>query len=340
MHHRFSKQKLFYLAEGTRMDTKHLVDPELLPLVEKYARFALNERTLAGLRQAISDASTSSDGSGDGLPMTVDRRSVPRLDGAGHVPIVVVAPAAARPGRGAVLHLHGGGFVMGSPEQNLPRLREQVAQLDCVLVSVDYPLAPAAVYPAAVEASYAVLRWLASEAAALGVDRQRIGVAGESAGGGLAAALALLARDRHGPHLAFQNLLYPMLDDRTGVTAENNPATGQFIWTRESNNFGWASLLGTSPGSDGVSAYAAPARAADLAGLPPTYIAVGSLDLLLDEDVAFAMRLARAGVPVELVVYPGAVHGFNLVPNAAISKRAIRHRLDALAGALRKPTTS
>ena len=215
-----------------------------------------------------------------------------------------------------------------------------MAQLDCVLVSVDYPLAPAAIYPAAVEASYLVLRWLATEADALGVDHQRIGVAGESAGGGLAAALALLARDRQGPRLAFQNLLYPMLDDRTGVTAEDNPATGHFVWTRESNSFGWASLLGTSPGSAGVSEYASPARATDLADLPPTYIAVGSLDLLLDEDVAFAMRLAEAGVPVELAVYPGAVHGFNLAPKAAISRRANRHRLDALARALRTSTTS
>jgi acetyl esterase/lipase len=175
------------------MDTRHLIDPELLPLVEKYANFALNEKTLGGLRQAISDASASSNCSNEGLSITVDRRSVPRLDGAGYVPIVVVAPAATRPGRGAVLHLHGGGFVTGSPEQNLPRLREQVAQLDCVLVSVDYPLAPEAVFPAAVEASYSVLCWLAGEADSLGVDPQRIGVAGESAGGGLAAALALLA---------------------------------------------------------------------------------------------------------------------------------------------------
>src|SRR5262249_39769655 len=157
-------------------------------------------------------------------------------------------------------------------------------------------------FPGNVEDCYAALAWMAGEAAALGVDAARIGVMGESAGGGLAAALALLARDRGEHRLAFQHLIYPMIDDCTCTAAEPHPSTAEFIGTPASNRFGWTSLLGTEPGGADVSPYAAAARATDLAGLPPAYIATGALDLFLEENLEYARRLIRAGVPVELHV--------------------------------------
>ena len=154
---------------------------------------------------------------------------------------------------------------------------------------------------------------------------------GESAGGGLAAALALLARDRGAYKLTFQHLIYPMLDDRTCVAAEPNPVAGEFIWTPHNNHFGWSALLGHAPGRPGVSPYAAPARAVDLTGLPPAFIACPTLDLFIDEDVTYAQRLMRAGVPVELHVYPGGFHGFDIFGDAAaVSLQARRDSREAL----------
>jgi acetyl esterase/lipase len=156
---------------------------------------------------------------------------------------------------------------------------------------------------------------------------------GESAGGGLAAALALLARDRGEYELAFQHLIYPMIDDRTCI-ANPNPFTGEFVWTSENNCFGWSALLGAPPGLGPISPYAAPARATDLAGLPPTFISAGALDLFLEENIEYGRRLLRAGVPVEMHVYPGGFHGFDWHPTATIAKAARRDSLAALARAL------
>ena len=157
---------------------------------------------------------------------------------------------------------------------------------------------------------------------------------GESAGGGLAASLALLVRDRAEHKLRFQHLIYPMIDDRTCVSQTPNPFTGEFVWTHASNIFGWTSLLGYAPGGEGVSPYAAAARAESLAGLPQTYIATGALDLFLEEDLAFAQRLIREGVSVELHVYPGAFHGFQWAAHAGVTQVARRDSYAALAKAL------
>jgi len=157
---------------------------------------------------------------------------------------------------------------------------------------------------------------------------------GESAGGGLAAALALLVRDRGELKLSFQHLIYPMIDDRTCVASEPHPFTGEFLWTPHNNHFGWSAILGVEPGSEGVSHYAAAARAESVAELPPTFISTGSLDLFLEEDMEYARRLMRAGVPVEFHIYPGGFHAFDFDPDAAVSVQARRDSRDALAKAL------
>jgi acetyl esterase/lipase len=231
--------------------------------------------------------------------------------GAPDVRVLVTRPAtrAAAPASG-LLWLHGGGYVLGRPEMNEPFIASVAAELGTVVVAPDYRLAPETTAPGAVEDSYAVLAWMHAEAASLGLDPDRIAVAGESAGGGLAAALSVLARDRAELGICLSLLVYPMLDDRTSLDDDPNPTTGEYVWNRGSNRFGWTSLLGHAPGGAGVSPYASPARVEDPAGLPPTFIAVGALDLFLDEDVAYAGRLSRAGVSTELHVYPGAFHGF------------------------------
>src|SRR4249920_2334274 len=144
------------------------------------------------------------------------------------------------------------------------------------------------------------------------------------------AAAALYARDRQGPKFAFQHLIYPMIDDRTAVRKDLHPYVGEFVWTQENNYFGWRSLLGEEPGSPDVSPYAAAARAADVSGLPPTYISVGGLDLFLEENMTYADRLSRAGVPVELHMYPRAYHGFYRVTNARVTKQAEHDNREAL----------
>jgi triacylglycerol lipase len=232
------------------------------------------------------------------------------------------------------LHIHGGGYVFGAPNMLDAAHRDLVHDLGCAVFSVDYRLAPETVFPGAVEDCYAALRWITEHAAELRIDPKRIGVMGESAGGGLAAGFALLVRDRNEFSLAFQHLIFPMLDDRTCVAADPHPFTGEFIWTPENNLFGWTSLLGTAPGSAGISPYAAAARAENLAGLPASFIAVGALDLFLEENLEYARRLMRAGVPVELHVYPGAFHGFQIAVDARVSVAAERDRRAALRRAL------
>ncbi|WP_410016259.1 alpha/beta hydrolase [Sodalis sp. C49] len=308
------------------MSTYHLVDPELQPLLSQLEHPALDAQVLPAMRAQRQAAALDNAARDDGLALSMTEHSIPGQDGAPPVRVMVIAPLAVKKGRMGILHIHGGGFLMGSPEQSLPLTRLTASRQDCVVVSVDYRLSPETRFPGPLEDCFTALAWMAQYAGELGVDPRHIGVMGDSAGAGLAAGLALLARDRGAPALAFQNLMYPMLDDRTVVETDPNPITGEFIWTRESNRFGWQSYLGAEPGGEDICMYAAAARANYLGGLPPAWIGVGTLDLFLDENLEYARRLIRAGVPVALNVYPGGFHGFNGDPNADIARRARKDR--------------
>lgn len=208
-------------------------------------------------------------------------------------------------------------------------VRDYVAASGVPMLVVDYRVAPEHPHPTPVEDCYAALRWLATNAASLGVDPARLAVMGDSAGGGLAAAVCLLARDRGGPAVAQQILIYPMLDDRAATP--DCSLLPYLTWTYDDNVTGWGALLGADAGSESVSPYAAPARATDLSGLPDTYLDVGDLDIFRSEDISYATRLADAGVPTELHVYPGCPHAFEaLAPSAGVSKRALSDRVRRL----------
>lgn len=229
----------------------------------------------------------------------------------------------------AALYIHGGGMIMGSVDLNDAGIASFAEFSGVPMLAVDYRLAPEFPHPTPVEDCYAALLWLAEQAPSLGVDPARIAVMGDSAGGGLAAGVSLLARDRSGPVLARQILVYPMLDDRN--LAPDPRFTGLITWNYDDNRTGWQALLGDAAGGPDVSPYAAPARATYLDALPPTYLDVGDLDIFLDEDLAFAARLAASDVPVELHVYPGAPHGFELyAPDSDLAARARTDRIRAL----------
>lgn len=225
--------------------------------------------------------------------------------------------------RGAILNIHGGGYVMGTASREDGAMRALAAATGAVILSVDYRLAPEFPYPAALGDCREGLKYLHEAAADLGFDRRAIAVRGVSAGGGLAAALALLVRDAGDYPIAHLSLLYPMLDDRT----EAQEHAGHFVWTARANRFGWQSYLGKLAS---VPQLAAPARAHDVAGLPPTLIAVGGVDLFAAENIRFAARLVEAGVPTELHLYPGAYHGFNLVPGSSAATAVTRDMAAAI----------
>ncbi|MEU4833648.1 alpha/beta hydrolase [Streptosporangium sp. NPDC023615] len=289
---------------------------------------------LPGLRLRMSEAFAAMEPLPPDERVTVEDRTVPGPDGAPDVRLRIYRPAG-REGVLPVLYwIHGGGMIFGQVEMEDPRLNHYVAELGCAVVSVNYRLAPEHPDPAPVEDCYAGLVWTVKNAAELGVDPARVAVGGISAGGGLAAGTVLLARDRGGPAVAFQLLICPMLDDRN-TTPSSREFTDAVVWNRTANLLGWKALLGERAGGHDVSAYAAPARAADLSGLPPAYVDVGELEVFRDECADYALRLAQAGVSTEFHLYPGAFHGFDgLVPGAEISRRAAAERLVALRRAL------
>lgn len=282
-------------------------------------RVAMMERSLAGWRPDPGVA--------------IDDVVVPGSPGHRDVRVRRYLPSEVGGGAACLLWVHGGGHVVGQPEQDDPLLSRVVAATGCVALSVDWRRPPEHPFPAPMEDCWAGLAWAHEHGASLGIDPERIVVGGASSGGGSAAGLALLARDRGLP-VAFQVLVYPMLDDRQ-QTRSSQMVTLPQLWNTGSNAIAWNAYLGGAAGTEGVSPYAAPSRAEDLAGLPPAFIAVGDVDGFVDEDVDYAARLMQAGVPVELHVYPGAVHGFDLfAPDAAVSRRFRRDLDDVLARVL------
>jgi acetyl esterase/lipase len=266
--------------------------------------------------------------------ITCEDRLLPSTNNDREVVVRVYRPADHPNILPALLWIHGGGYIFGNPEQDDFKVKNLTATGRCITVSVDYRLAPENPFPAALEDCYLALKWLVSNSDTLGIDKTHIVIGGGSAGGGLAAALALLARDRGEVSISFQMLLCPMIDDRNILPASDSlPDT--LVWTRESNRIGWQSYLGRNFGEEHLSPYAAAYRASNLRGLPPAYIAIGELDLFLNESTIYAQRLIQAGIHTELHVYPGAFHGFEMTaPEANISRRFVDDYCQALKQAL------
>jgi len=312
----------------------HLVAPELLPELEASPHVQINDEFIAFLRQSggLDLSSIMGETPDDLAEVSCEEMFIAGPAGAPDVRLLVYRPPqetdAARP---AFLHVHGGGYVLGTPEMSGVSNRRTALEQGCLVASVDYRLAPETRWPGAVEDCYAALRWLHENAGSLNVDPARIAVGGESAGGGHAAALALLARDRGDYPICFQLLDAPMLDDRTCADDDPHLYTGELRWTAADNSFGWRALLGVEPGGSEVPPKAVPARADNLVGLPPVCITVGALDLFLQECLEYARRLSRAGVSIELLVTPGAYHGAgfrgNDSPLLAAKRRLLREAL-------------
>ncbi len=300
-------------ASGAPIDAERFINPEFRPYL------SLLTATANAPSPTLETYRAMRGGKNPLLPAPMaapawERRTIAGPKGAPDVAVYVVNAGRKGAPRPAILHTHGGGFVFGSAADFLHPIQELAAALDCVIVSVDYRLAPETPFPGSLEDNYAGLKWLYTHAEELGADRRRIAVMGESAGGGHAAILAIAARDRGEVPVAYQALVYPMLDDRTGSTRTPPPQTGVYIWRPADNRFGWTSFLGQPAGSPSVPYGSVPARVDNLMGLPPTFIAVGSIDLFVEEDLEYARRLTDASVPVELHVYPGCFHAFDIVP--------------------------
>ncbi len=291
------------------------VDPELVAAVRSWTQLVLTPETLAAARRAPLLPPLPQP-----MPQPIERH-IPGAAGSPDVHITIVDPAPERKNKPVFLHTHGGGYVL--PNSGLYPLIQSIARdCGCVVVSVDYRMAPDAHFPSSLDDNYAGLLWTYRNADELGIDRTRIAIGGESAGGGHAAALAIRARDLAEVPVIFQCLLYPMLDDRTGSSRPVPSSMGKFIWNAQCNRFGWTALLGVPAGSMKVPAGSVPARVENLAGLPPAWIGTGSIDLFAEEDIAYAGRLLAAGVPTELAVFPGGYHAFDIiVPQAGVSKR-------------------
>ena len=285
------------------------VDPDLRAVIPLLPDFdTVSRDNLADFRALLKGETVE-----PGLHGTVQVEVI-AVPGDPPVPALLYRPVGGGGARPAILNFHGGGFVCSDAAREHEAMLDLAAALDCVILSLDYRLAPEHPYPAPADDCLAGLAWLHASATTLGIDPARIAVRGVSAGGGLAAGLTLRAMARDDLPICFVLLVYPMLDDRTAGT----PHCGRYVWTAAANRFGWASFLG--PYAADPPPEAVPARAQDLAGYPPTFIGVGDIDLFAIENLAFAQALMAAGTPVELHLYPGAYHGFTLIAVARVAQ--------------------
>lgn len=274
-----------------------------------------NRAALAAFTPPIEHVAT-------GLPIAWEDRVVPGPPGEPDIAVTIVRPTNLRTPAPGIYEIHGGGMMLGSRFFGIGGLMAMALDYGAVGVSVEYRLAPENPHPAPSEDCYAGLVWLATNADELGVDPERLLVTGFSAGGGLAAAVALMARDRGGPAIRGMYLGAPMIDDRNN-TVSSYQYDGIGAWDRNNNNVGWTALLGDARGTDGVSPYAAPARATDLSRLPSAYIEVGAAEVFRDEAHDFAGRIWATGGQCELHVWGGGYHGFMTSPEARVSKAAL-----------------
>lgn len=305
-------------------DLSELLDPELKgPIQQMLSRMPpTNFNDLPASRIASKKMFAAMKSMMPAIPGVItEDKMIPGPKESPDVAVRIYRPEKASGQLPALLWIHGGGYMLGDIDQEDLTAKQFSLAGNCTVLSVEYRLAPENPYPAPLEDCYAALKWLANHSKELKIDRSRIAIGGASAGGGLAAGLAILTRDRAEIPIAFQLLVYPMIDD-CNIAPASDVLPDALFWTRENNLIGWRSYLGCEPGIDGISCYASAFRATDLKNLPPAYITVGAIDLFAQEDIEYARRLITAGVPTELHVYPGGPHAFDmLIPQADISKR-------------------
>lgn len=315
------------------MSRRDLIDPESrvpLDTLLQDMPGGLNAIPDIVQRRAAAEAMSEADPVPPNPNVTIEDRTVPGPDGAPDITVRIYRPVQANGTLPCVYYIHGGGMILGTAAREDVSASRICEHVGAVVVSVEYRLAPEHPHPAPLEDCYAGLAWTVDHAVELGIDPQRLALYGGSAGGGLVLATSLLARDRGFPALRFQMSIYPMIDDRN-ETPSSQEITDIGVWDRAGNIQAWAWYLGGAEPDQ----YAAPARAEDLSGLPPTFIDVGTVDLFRDEDITFAQRLMQAGVPTELHTSVGSYHASETIaPDAALSKRIVSLRIDALRRAL------
>jgi acetyl esterase/lipase len=319
-------------ADNADPRSRHLVDPELLAGALAFPNLDLSPSGLAAARAQMEQVRQSL-AAGIGAHPNILRRVEHAPAASADVRLLVYRPRSTPELRPMILSIHGGGLVMGSADMDDRENSRWAEDLACIIVSPDYRLAPETPYPGALEDCYAALLWMHANAAGLGGDANRIAIMGKSAGGGLAAALALLARDRGDVPIIHQHLIYPMLDDR--LPRDPQHMLGDYVFTRENHDQCWHAYLGDM--ESGNAGYAVPGRRQDLAGLPPTFIGIGGLDLFVEAARDYAGKLKACGVHAEFHLYPGAYHGFDMVADALVTKRLASARREALWRAFDRP---